>query len=176
MSTAAHVFILLLTVISLLFIVRMVRRNQLPSRYALLWLSIGAVIAVLATFPGLLDRVSSWMGIAYAPGTFFLGAITAAVPHRGPLLLGAGPARRAHPSARRGAGAAQHRRPLGLCSRPSARVGHPAATAHAPPVCEGAGSSRRKPAHERPQRRTVVGAGRRPRSSGMTTSRRAYEA
>jgi hypothetical protein len=33
-------------------------------------------IAVLAAFPGLLDRVSSWMGIAYAPGTFFLGAIT----------------------------------------------------------------------------------------------------
>jgi Uncharacterized conserved protein (DUF2304) len=42
----------------------------------MLWLSIGAVIALLATFPGLLDRVSSWLGIAYAPGTFFLGAIT----------------------------------------------------------------------------------------------------
>ncbi|HEX2118910.1 MAG TPA: DUF2304 domain-containing protein [Acidimicrobiales bacterium] len=76
MSTAAHAFILVLTVISLLFIVRMVRRNQLPSRYALLWLSIGAVIAFLAMFPGVLDRVSSWLGIAYAPGTFFLGAIT----------------------------------------------------------------------------------------------------
>ncbi len=76
MSTAAHLFILLLTMISLLFIVRMVRRNQLPSRYALLWLTIGVVIAFLAAFPRLLDRVSSWMGIAYAPGTFFLGAIT----------------------------------------------------------------------------------------------------
>ena len=76
MSTAAHVFILVLTMISLLFILRMVRRNQLPSRYALLWLSIGAVIAFLAAFPRLLDRVSSAMGIAYAPGTFFLGAIT----------------------------------------------------------------------------------------------------
>ena len=76
MSTAAHVFILLLTLFSLLFIVRMVRRNQLPSRYALLWLAIGVVIAFLAMFPRVLDRVSSWMGIAYAPGTFFLGAIT----------------------------------------------------------------------------------------------------
>jgi hypothetical protein len=65
-----------LTLISLLFIVRMVRRNQLPSRYAMLWLSIGAVIAFLATFPRVLDRVSTWLGIAYAPGTFFLGAIT----------------------------------------------------------------------------------------------------
>ena len=76
MSGGAHVFIAVLTLLSLLFIVRMVRRNQLPSRYALLWLSIGMVIAFLAAFPRLLDRVSSWMGIAYAPGTFFLGAIT----------------------------------------------------------------------------------------------------
>lgn len=76
MSTAAHLFVLALTFLSLLFIVRMVRRNQLPSRYALLWLSIGAVIAFLAAVPRVLDRVSSWLGIAYAPGTFFLGAIT----------------------------------------------------------------------------------------------------
>ena len=76
MSLGAHILILVLTFVSLLFIVRMVRRNQLPSRYALLWLSIGVVIAVLATFPRLLDRISSWLGIAYAPGTFFLGAIT----------------------------------------------------------------------------------------------------
>ena len=76
MSGGAHILILLLTVISLLFIVRMVRRNQLPSRYALLWLSIGVVIAFLSIFPRLLDRVSTWLGIAYAPGTFFLGAIT----------------------------------------------------------------------------------------------------
>ncbi|HEX2047708.1 MAG TPA: DUF2304 domain-containing protein [Acidimicrobiales bacterium] len=76
MSGAAHVFILALTFVSLLFIVRMVRRNQLPSRYALLWLSIGAVIAFLAMFPRVLDRLSSALGIAYAPGTFFLGAIT----------------------------------------------------------------------------------------------------
>ncbi len=76
MSTGAHLLILLVTVVSVLFIVRMVRRNQLPSRYALLWLSIGGVVAFLGTFPGVLDRVSTWLGIAYAPGTFFLGAIT----------------------------------------------------------------------------------------------------
>lgn len=76
MSTGAHVLVLTLTVVSLLFVVRMVRRNQLPSRYALLWLTLGGFIGLLAAFPGLLDRVSSGLGIAYAPGTFFLGAIT----------------------------------------------------------------------------------------------------
>ncbi len=76
MSAGGHVLIFMLTLVSVLFIVRMVRRNQLPSRYALLWLSIGVVIAFLAIFPRVLDRVSTWLGIAYAPGTFFLGAIT----------------------------------------------------------------------------------------------------
>ncbi len=76
MSAGAHVLILVLSLISVLFIVRMVRRNELRSRYALLWISIGAIIAFLATFPRVLDRLSSWLGIAYAPGTFFLGAIT----------------------------------------------------------------------------------------------------
>ena len=76
MSAGGHILVLVLTAGSLLFVVRLVRRNQLPSRYAMLWLSIGAVIAFLATFPRVLDRVSTWLGIAYAPGTFFLGAIT----------------------------------------------------------------------------------------------------
>lgn len=76
MSTGGHLLVLGLTLVSLLFILRMVRHNQLPSRYAMLWLSIGVVIALLAAFPSLLDRVSSALGIAYAPGTFFLGAIT----------------------------------------------------------------------------------------------------
>jgi hypothetical protein len=75
-STRGHILILVLTFISLAFIVRLVRRNKLPSRYALLWLTIGAIIAVLATFPDLLDRTSRWLGIEYAPSTFFLGAIT----------------------------------------------------------------------------------------------------
>jgi hypothetical protein len=76
MSTGGHLLVLGLTLFSLAFIVRLVRRNKLPSRYALLWLTIGVVIAVLATFPSLLDRASAWLGIEYAPGTFFLGAIT----------------------------------------------------------------------------------------------------
>jgi hypothetical protein len=76
MSTGGRLLVFLLSLISVLFIVRMVRRNQLPSRYALLWLSIGVVVAFLGTFPRVLDRISTWLGIAYAPGTFFLGAIT----------------------------------------------------------------------------------------------------
>ena len=76
MSTRGHIVVLLVTLGSLLFVVRLLRRSQLAARYALLWMSIGVVLLFLATFPGTLDRVSSWLGISYGPATFFLGAIT----------------------------------------------------------------------------------------------------
>lgn len=76
MSAGAHILVALMTLSSVLFILRLLRRHQLPAKYALLWLSVGMVLVVLAAFPGLLDRVSARIGIAYPPATFFLGAIT----------------------------------------------------------------------------------------------------
>lgn len=76
MSTGGHILVVLLTLTSVLFILRMVRRGQLPAKYALLWLSIAVVLIFLAAFPGVLDRTSTWLGIAYGPATFLLGAVT----------------------------------------------------------------------------------------------------
>lgn len=75
MSGRAHLLVLLLTVASLAFIIRLVRRGQLRAKYSLLWLSLGVVLALLAASPKLLDRVSVALGISYGPATFFLGAI-----------------------------------------------------------------------------------------------------
>ena len=76
MSTRGHVLILLVTMGSLLFVVRMLRRSQLAARYAVLWMSLGTVLLALAAFPSTVDRVSVWLGISYGPTTAFLGAIT----------------------------------------------------------------------------------------------------
>ncbi len=76
MSTKGHIFVLLVTLSSLLFILRMVRRRQLRAKYSLLWLTAGLVLVPLAASPQLLDRVSIWLGVTYGPATFFLGAIT----------------------------------------------------------------------------------------------------
>lgn len=75
MSGTAHALVLLLTVASVGFIVRLVRRRELRAKYSLLWLSAGAVLIVEAASPALLDRVSDWLGVTYAPSTFFMGAI-----------------------------------------------------------------------------------------------------
>jgi hypothetical protein len=75
-STKGHIFVLIVTLSSLLFILRMVRRRQLRAKYSLLWLTAGLVLVPLAASPQLLDRVSIWLGVTYGPATFFLGAIT----------------------------------------------------------------------------------------------------
>jgi hypothetical protein len=75
LSTKGHVFVLVVTLASLLFMLRLVRRRQLRAKYSLLWLSAGVVLVPLAASPQLLDRVSIWLGVTYGPATFFLGAI-----------------------------------------------------------------------------------------------------
>jgi hypothetical protein len=58
------------------FIVALVRSRRLRAKYSVLWFSIGLALAVLAIFPGLLSWVSDLFGIAYAPATFMLLALS----------------------------------------------------------------------------------------------------
>jgi hypothetical protein len=74
MTGRAHVIVALLTLASLCLILRLVRRRQLRAKYSIMWMSVGAMLVVLAAWPGLLVRVSRVVGIYYAPATFFLGA------------------------------------------------------------------------------------------------------
>jgi hypothetical protein len=76
MPPRAHLLVGIVTVGSLLFIVRLVRRRQLRAKYSLLWLSVGAGITLLAIGPSILDRVSRRLGIDYPPATFLLVAVT----------------------------------------------------------------------------------------------------
>lgn len=75
MSVTAHIFVSVVAIASLLFILRLVRTRQLRVKYALLWLSVGAVMVLLSVSPALLDRASVAIGIAYGPTTLFLVAI-----------------------------------------------------------------------------------------------------
>jgi len=76
MTTRSHILVLIVTLSSVLFMVRLVRRRQMRAKYSLLWLSVGFVLVLLAASPLLLDKVSIWFGISYGPATFFMAAIT----------------------------------------------------------------------------------------------------
>lgn len=75
MSTRAHVAITLITLAGLVFVIRMVRRSQLRSKYTVLWLAASMTIVVLVLFPNLLARLSRLLGIYYPPATFLAIAV-----------------------------------------------------------------------------------------------------
>lgn len=75
MSGRAHAAVLVATVIGVVFILRLVRRHGLRSKYTLLWLSLAVVLAAIGVFPGLLVAASRALGINYPPAAFLTLAV-----------------------------------------------------------------------------------------------------
>jgi hypothetical protein len=70
MTTAAHIFVAITTLISVLFVARMLRKHNFKSKYAMLWLTVAVGMAILASFPGLIDNASYAVGVDYPPAAF----------------------------------------------------------------------------------------------------------
>lgn len=75
LTPTGHMFVGVITVGSLLFVARLVRRHHLRSSYSLLWITVVATMATLAVFPALLDRAASAVGIDYPPAGFLAVAV-----------------------------------------------------------------------------------------------------
>jgi hypothetical protein len=75
LSGQAHLLIIVATVLTAWFILRLVRARQLRSKYALLWAVIGLMLLPLAAVPGVLNTVSGWLGVFYSPTIFLLLAV-----------------------------------------------------------------------------------------------------
>lgn len=75
LSGQAHVLIIIATLLTAWFILRLVRARQLRSKYALLWAVIGLMLLPLAAVPGVLNTVSEWLGVFYSPTIFLLFAV-----------------------------------------------------------------------------------------------------
>jgi len=72
MSLRAHVSLAFLVALAIIGIVVLVRRRHLKAKYSLLWLSLGAVMVVIAAVPGLLDWTAERLGIWYQPTLLIL--------------------------------------------------------------------------------------------------------
>jgi hypothetical protein len=53
-------------------VLELVRRRRLQERYSMLWLITCLALVILAAVPGLLDWISSALGIAYPPNALFV--------------------------------------------------------------------------------------------------------
>ena len=65
-------FAAVFSVIFMIIVIELVRRNRLHEKYSILWLGFSIVLVVLAGMPRLLDILAGWLGIKYAPSFLFL--------------------------------------------------------------------------------------------------------
>jgi len=72
MSLRAHIALAILVALAIVGIVLLVRRRHLKAKYSLLWLSLGAVMVVIAAVPGLLNWTADRLGIWYQPTLLIL--------------------------------------------------------------------------------------------------------
>ncbi len=72
MSLRAHIALAVLVALAIVGIVILVRRRYLKAKYSLLWLSLGAVMVIIAAVPGLLDWTADRLGIWYQPTLLIL--------------------------------------------------------------------------------------------------------
>lgn len=75
MSGKAHLLLVVLSLGAIGFILRLVRREALKAKYALLWLTIGLGLLVMAAVPSLLDTVSGWLGVDYEPTVWIIAGL-----------------------------------------------------------------------------------------------------
>lgn len=74
MSGRAHLVIVLVAVMAIVFVVRLLRAGVLRTRFALLWTFVGLGLVTLAAFPRLLDWTAERLGFFYPPAVFALAS------------------------------------------------------------------------------------------------------
>lgn len=74
MSTRTHIVVVIAAVGTLLVIFRLLRLQQLRSKYALLWLGVALALLPIALFPSLLEWWSDRLGIAVPSNALLFAA------------------------------------------------------------------------------------------------------
>lgn len=67
-----QIFSIVFSFFLLAFIVYLIRRKKIREEYAILWILIFMVFLILSVFRGLIDKISSLLGIQYQPASLFL--------------------------------------------------------------------------------------------------------
>ncbi len=73
--TRTHVFVIVVVVLSLIALIRQLRRERIANRYTVWWVLIGVALATLAAFPDLLAWLGRRVGVHYPPALFLALAV-----------------------------------------------------------------------------------------------------
>ena len=75
----ATVLAIITSVITLVFIIDLLRRGVLKEKYAVLWLGVAGTALILAVFPGLLNWITSTIGVEVPANLLFFVTIVVLV-------------------------------------------------------------------------------------------------
>lgn len=67
-----YVVSIVISVLFLLFVLDLVRRQKLKEQYSLLWILFSIMLIIVAVNVQLVERMSAWLSIHYAPAVLFL--------------------------------------------------------------------------------------------------------
>lgn len=76
---SASVLAVITSVITLVFIIDLLRRGVLKEKYAVLWLSVAGIALVLSIFPSLLEWITEVLGFEVPANFLFFGTIVVLV-------------------------------------------------------------------------------------------------
>lgn len=60
-------FAIVFSVLFILFIINLVRKNKLDEKYSILWLIFSVIIFLLSIFPNIIEKVADIFNVFYAP-------------------------------------------------------------------------------------------------------------
>lgn len=63
---------IMFSVLFLLIVIELVRKNKLQERYSLLWILMSIILLVLSSTPVIIEAISRWLDIKNPPSLLFL--------------------------------------------------------------------------------------------------------
>lgn len=68
-------FAIVFSIVLMLFIINLVRKNKLDEKYSILWLFASSIILIVSIFPKIITIVANRFNVYYPPSLMFLFAI-----------------------------------------------------------------------------------------------------
>ena len=72
MTLQVRLIVFLISLVWLLFVLRMVKNRKIWERYAILWVALGFAVCLMPVIVGETDRILTTLGVAHPPSFYFL--------------------------------------------------------------------------------------------------------
>lgn len=68
-------FAIIFSIIFIILILNLVRRNKLDEKYSILWFFLAVITLLVSIFPSIIETISEWFDVYYPPTLLLLFAV-----------------------------------------------------------------------------------------------------